>query len=153
MPSLRTRVRWLHNTIVSGRIGGFRHNEHRGGYFLKGVSLVLLGIGYIWDQVCTAGIVAVDVWDLRGDVPVIKGSIVMAYINTKTRSRSLIGADIRPASSTVADVEKIASIPHSASTDDALTFAVENSVPQGIQVKCSLDNLNRFEFDVFELVA
>lgn len=135
------------------KVGAFAHLENYSGSFWKNTSLVVSfgGLyGYAMNRVC--GYVAVDVWDERKpDNKIFLGTAILSYVNTMTRSRSRIGAEIRaPSSSAVISAEAMAATDHIGDLDKLHSYT-ESSPACNIMIRCSLDNVNRFEFDLFSI--
>lgn len=135
------------------KVGAFAHLENYSGSFWKNTSLAAsLGGLYVYAMNRVCGYVAVDVWDERKpDNKIFLGTAILTYVNTMTRSRSRIGAEIRaPSSSAVISAEAMAATDHIGDLDKLHSYT-ESSPACNIMIRCSLDNVNRFEFDVFSI--
>ena len=131
----------------------FVHKEDEKGKVWKTVGNVAsLGIAMSVLQCRVEGYVSVDIFDCRGETPLFKGTAVFCYYNPKTRSRNHIGAEIRGrGTSVVPDVIQIATTAHCGTDRDALTSHMESQTDfPDLVVKCSCNNNEKFEFEVFQ---
>lgn len=139
--------------LPPGKMGAIAHLENYSGSFWKNTSLLAsLGTLYAYSMNRVCGYVAVDIWDERkADNKIFLGTAILSYINTMTRSRSRIGAEIRaPSSSAVISAESTAATEHIGDLDK-LHIYTESSPTCNTMIRCSLDNVNRFEFDLFSI--